>query len=39
MLKYYPLHAHLADGSIGDSTLRVPDYVSRAKELGLAINI
>lgn len=32
---YYPHHAHLASGSIGDSILRIPDYVKRAKEYGL----
>lgn len=34
-LKYYPLHAHLTDGSIGDSVLKVSDYVSTAKNFGL----
>ncbi len=32
---YYPLHAHLAYGSIGDSILRTEDYVKRAAEYGL----
>ena len=32
---YYPHHTHLAQGSIGDSILRIPDYVARAKEYGL----
>lgn len=32
---YYPLHVHLAFGSIGDSILRTRDYVKRAKEYGL----
>lgn len=33
--QYIPLHAHLAKGSIGDSILRLKDYVKRAKEYGL----
>jgi DNA polymerase-3 subunit alpha len=32
---YYPHHAHLAPGSIGDSILEVSKYVQRAKEYGL----
>ena len=32
---YYPLHVHTAIGSIGDSTLRIKDYVLRGKEYGL----
>ena len=32
---YYPHHCHLASGSIGDSILRIPDFVKRAKEYGL----
>ena len=32
---YTPLHAHDTYGSIGDSILRIPEYVSKAKELGL----
>lgn len=32
---YYPLHVHTALGSIGDSILRISDYVQRAKEIGL----
>lgn len=32
---YYPHHAHLATGSIGDSILKIPEYVARAKEYGL----
>ena len=35
--KYYPLHAHLTDGSIGDSTLTVENYVKKAKALGIDI--
>ena len=34
-LKYYPLHVHCATGSVGDSILRVKDYVKRGQELGL----
>ena len=33
--KYYPLHVHLAQGSIGDSILKIKDYISKAKEYGL----
>lgn len=33
--KYYPLHVHLAQGSIGDSILKIKDYVARGKEYGL----
>ena len=33
---YYPLHVHTTLGSIGDSVLRIPDYVQRAKETGLS---
>lgn len=32
---YYPHHAHLAFGSIGDSILGISEYVARAKEYGL----
>ena len=32
---YYPLHVHTAFGSIGDSILKIEDYVKRAKEYGL----
>lgn len=32
---YYPHHAHLAPGSIGDSILRIPEYIAKAKEYGL----
>lgn len=32
---YYPLHVHTAIGSIGDSTLKIPDYVAKAKRIGL----
>lgn len=32
---YYPLHVHTASGSIGDSILRIPEYVKKAKEYGL----
>lgn len=33
--KYYPHHVHLAQGSIGDSILKIPEYIARAKEYGL----
>lgn len=33
--KYYPLHVHLAQGSIGDSILKIKDYVAKGKEYGL----
>lgn len=33
--KYYPLHVHCSTGSIGDSILRISDYVERGKKLGL----
>ena len=32
---YYPLHVHTALGSIGDSALRISDYVAKAKSIGL----
>ena len=32
---YTPLHVHTDKGSVGDSILRIPDYISRAKEYGL----
>ena len=35
MDKYYPLHTHLTNGSIGDSILKVSDYISKAKEYGV----
>ena len=34
-LKYYPLHAHLTDGSIGDSILEASKYAETAKNIGL----
>ena len=34
-MPYYPLHVHTAIGSIGDSILRIKDYVTTAKEYGL----
>lgn len=34
-MTYAILHAHDTYGSIGDSTLRITDYVKRAKELGI----
>lgn len=33
--KYAVLHAHTANGSVGDSVLKVSDYVKKAKQLGL----
>lgn len=35
-MPYFPLHVHTALGSIGDSILRISDYVNRAKETGLS---
>ena len=32
---YYPLHVHSAQGSVGDSILRIKDYVTKAKEYEL----
>lgn len=32
---YIPLHAHTAKGSIGDSILKINEYVKKAKEYGL----
>jgi DNA polymerase-3 subunit alpha len=32
---YVPLHVHTAKGSVGDSILKIKDYVAKAKELGL----
>lgn len=32
---YIPLHVHTASGSIGDSILKISDYVNRGKHLGL----
>jgi DNA polymerase-3 subunit alpha len=34
-IKYYPPHVHLASGSVGDSILKMEDYISQAKEFGL----
>ena len=34
-MNYIPLHAHLANGSIGDSVLKVEDYIEKAKELDI----
>lgn len=36
MVKYIPLHAHLASGSIGDSILNVKDYVQAGVKAGLS---
>ena len=33
--KYYPLHVHLARGSVSDSLLQVDEYVEKAKEYGV----
>ena len=35
MNKYYPLHVHTAVGSVGDSVLKISEYVEKAKEYGL----
>ena len=35
MNKYYPLHTHCTSGSIGDSILKIKEYVAKAKEYGL----
>lgn len=32
---YYPLHVHTAGGSIGDSILKIEDYMKKAKEMHL----
>lgn len=32
---YYPLHVHTAGGSIGDSILKIKDYIKKAKAMGL----
>ena len=32
---YYPLHGHTAKGSIGDSILKIKDYISKAKTMNL----
>lgn len=32
---FIPLHAHSSQGSIGDSILKVPDYIAKAQEYGL----
>lgn len=33
---YFSLHVHTAKGSVGDSILKIPDYISKAKEYGLS---
>ena len=33
--KYYSLHVHTTAGSVGDSILKIPEYVEKAKEYGL----
>lgn len=33
--KYYSHHVHLAEGSIGDSVLKIKEYVIRGEEYGL----
>ena len=33
-MTYVPLHVHDTFGSIGDSILKIPDYVSKVKEYG-----
>ncbi|PTY93035.1 DNA polymerase III subunit alpha [Heyndrickxia sporothermodurans] len=35
MLGYVPLHAHTTEGSIGDSILKISEYVKKGKEYGL----
>ncbi|MED1125174.1 DNA polymerase III subunit alpha [Bacillus atrophaeus] len=35
MLDYVPLHAHTSEGSIGDSILKISEYVKQGKEYGL----
>lgn len=35
MQKYFSAHVHTAMGSVGDSVLRIKDYVRRGKEYGL----
>ena len=35
MNKYYPLHVHTAAGSVGDSVLKVSEYVAKAQEYEL----
>lgn len=32
---FYPLHVHTAGGSIGDSILKIDDYIQKAKNMGL----
>ena len=33
--KYVPIHVHTSRNSVGDSILRLDDYINKAKELGL----
>ena len=35
MNKYVPIHVHTSRNSIGDATLKLDEYISKAKELGL----
>lgn len=35
MKKYVPMHVHTSDGSIGDSILKLDEYINKAKELDL----
>lgn len=35
MNKYIPLHTHTTEGSIGDSILKIKQYIEKAKKLGL----
>jgi DNA polymerase-3 subunit alpha len=35
MNNYVPLHVHTSRNSIGDSILKLKDYINKAKELGL----
>ena len=34
-MKYVPLHVHTSRNSIGDSILKLNDYIKKAKELGM----
>ena len=35
MNKYVPIHVHTSRNSVGDATLKLNEYISKAKELGL----
>ena len=34
-MNYVPLHVHTSDGSIGDSTLKLDEYIEKAKRLSI----